>query len=101
MTVWHEGRDAAGICVTPVACNGTTDIMPCATCKGCGAMTEDAILSSVELGGMIFANYRITIMARLAIVHDAGMIEHRASEGKREASRMTDATILVCLYVGA
>lgn len=40
------------------------------------------------------------IMAGRTIVHDAGMIEHPANEGKREASGMTDATILICLYMG-
>ena len=43
---------------------------------------------------------RNAIMAGRTIVHDAGMIEHPTDEGKREASGMTDATILICLYMG-
>ena len=53
-----------------------------------------------RVGLGIHANRRTTIMTGHAIVHDAGMIEHRASEGEREASSMTDTAILVCSYMG-
>ena len=103
MTVWLEGR-AAAINVTAIAVTDSTGIVnPGAADKGCSGMTGAAIQVGRKVGRVsrgIFTNRGITIMARLTIVHDASMIEHSADEGKREASRMTDATILVCLYVG-
>jgi len=66
-------------------------------------MTEVAIQSGRDVGRVglgIHANRRTTIMAGHTIVHDAGMVEHCASEGEREASSMTDAAILVCSYMG-
>ena len=66
-------------------------------------MTEVAIQSGRDVGRVglgIHANRRTTIMTGDTIVHDAGMIEYRAFEAKRGTSGMTDATILVCLYMG-
>ena len=66
-------------------------------------MTEVAIQSGRDVCRVclgIHANRRTTIMTGHTIVHDAGMIEHRTFEAKRGTSGMTDATILVCLYMG-
>ena len=66
-------------------------------------MTEVAIQGGRDVGRVglgIHANRRTAIMAGHTIVHDAGMIEYSAFEAKRGTSGMTDATILVCLYMG-
>jgi len=71
--------------VTVVASIGSAGIMnPGATHEGCRGMTGAAIQAShkvrwVSLG--ILAYRCTTIMAGLAIVHDAGMVKHRSDEG--------------------
>ena len=65
-------------------------------------MTEVAIQGGRYVRGVglgIHANRCTTIMTGHTIVHDAGMIEHRAGEAKRELSAMTDTAILVCSYM--
>ena len=104
MIIVVVSRNAVGRVVTTLTVVRCTRVMnPGTVFEGCGGMTGAAIQIGRKVGGVglgIHTNRRITIMTGHTIVHDAGMIEHRASEGKREASRMTDATILVCLYVG-
>jgi hypothetical protein len=99
MPLWFEGRTTADIVVTLVTVTDTTGIMsPRATNEGCCGMTEVAIQRGRNVGGVglgIHANRRTTIMTGHTIVHDAGMIEHRAGKAKREFSAMTDTAILV------
>lgn len=95
-----------GSCTTSavayIALTGSTGIMdPRTAYKGCGSMTGVAIQAGIKVGGVSLgslANRRNTIMTRSAIVHDAGMIEHRSDEG---TGVMTNATILVCWYMVA
>jgi len=63
--------------------------------EGCCGVTEVAIQAGLEVGRIglgIFTNSSHPVMTGSTIVHDAGMIEHRADEG---AGVMTDPTILV------
>ena len=103
MTVWLGSRVAIRT-VTSIALTGSTSIVyPGTTQEGCSGMTEVAIQGGVKVcwvGLGIFTLRCYPIMAGLAIVHDAGMIEHRAGEAKRETSGMTDTAILVCWYMG-
>ena len=102
MTVWLEGR-AAAINVTARAVIDSTGIVnPGAAYEGSGSMTGAAIQICRKVGGIglgRLANRGNTVMTGLAIVHDAGMIEHRADEAKRESGGMTDTAILVCWYM--
>jgi hypothetical protein len=71
--------------VTVVASIGSAGIMnPPTTHKGCRGMTGTAIQSGYKVrwvGLGILADRCTTIMAGLAIVHDAGMVKHRSDEG--------------------
>ena len=97
---WLFGR-AAAIIVTTYAIAGSAGIVnPCATYEGCGGMTGAAIQICRKVGRVglgVHTNRRTTIMAGRTIVHDAGMIEHRAGEAKRQSGGMTDTAVLVCL----
>ncbi len=95
MTIWLEGR-AAGRTVTIRAVASTIRIVrPGATFEGCGGMAGAAIQSSRNV--VVILTCRGNPMAGRAIINDAGMIEHRASEAKREFCGMTNTAILVCL----
>ena len=71
--------------MTVVASIGSAGIMnPGTTRKGCRGMTGIAIQASHKVSrvGLSILAYRCTtIMAGLAIVHDAGMVKHRSNEG--------------------
>ena len=71
--------------MTVVASIGSAGIMnPRTTHKGCRGMTGTAIQASHKVrwvGLSILADRCTTIMAGLAIVHDAGMVKHRSDEG--------------------
>ncbi len=86
MTIWLGGRATART-VTLLAVTGSTGIMhPGTTYEGSGSMTGAAIQISRKVGGIglgRLANRSRTIMTGLTIIHDAGMIEHRADEAKR------------------
>ena len=63
--------------------------------EGRGGMTEVAIqrrCNMRRIGLGLLADRRTAVMAGLAIVHDAGMIEHSADKG---SGVMTDSTILI------
>ncbi len=87
--------------VTCIALTSSTDIVdPGTTYEGCGGMTGATIQSSRKVGRVGLGSHTFccnTIMTRSTIVHDAGMIKHRTDEA---AGCMTDATILVCWYMG-
>ena len=89
------GGSIAGT-VTAIALTGRTRIMePATTDKSCGSMTVVTIQRCCDMrriGLGILANSRTTIMAGLAIVHDAAVIKRCPGEG---SSVMTDTTILV------
>ena len=86
MTIWL-GACTTARAVTLIAVTGRIVIMnPGTAYEGCGSMTGTAIQGSCKVGGVglgIHANRRTTIMTGRTIVHDAGMIEHRAGEAKR------------------
>ena len=74
---------------------GAVIMEPGATHKSCGGMTEVAIqrrCNMRRIGLGLLADRRTAVMAGLAIVHDAGMIEHSADKG---SGVMTDSTILI------
>ena len=63
--------------------------------EGRGGMTEVTIQRCCNMRGIglgVLTDRRTAVMAGLAIVHDAGMIKHRADEG---SGVMTDTAILV------
>lgn len=103
MTGWLEGLRGTAVKVTLVTVTGCAGIVyPGATCEGCSGMTEMAIQSCRNMSGVnlgVLTNRRAAIMTGCAIVHDAGMIEHRAREAKRELGGMTDTTILAGSYM--
>jgi hypothetical protein len=94
MPSWFEGRTAAWR-VTGVTVADSGGVMnPRAACEGCGGMTGGTVEIGWNMGrhGIHHTNRRITIVARNAIVGDAGMIESRRFE---DARVMTDTAILV------
>lgn len=95
------GSRATVSTVTLVAVTITTGVVDPGTAEeGCGSMTGAAIQSSRKVGRVGLGSHTFrcnTIMTRSAIVHDAGMIKHRTDEA---AGCMTDATILICWYMG-
>ena len=82
--------------MTLIAVSSTTGIVsPGAAQEGRSGMTGVAIQSRCEvsrIGLVILANRCNTIMAGLAVINDAGMIEPRPDEA---TGCMTDATILI------
>ena len=86
MTIWLGGCTTART-VTLVAVIGRAGIVnPGTTHKGCGGMAGVAIQAGFKVGGVglgRLANRGRTIMTGHTIIHDAGMIKHRAGEAKR------------------
>ena len=94
MTTWLEGCAAART-VTAIALTRSAGIVePGATDEGCSGMTEMAIQRGRYMRA-VFTGRRHAVAGR-AVVHDAGVIEHRASEG---TGAMTDAAVLVGGYM--
>ena len=104
MDIWLGGRAAART-VTLVAVTGSTGIMnPGAAYEGCSGMTGTAIQVSRKVGRVglgSLASRGNTVMTRITIVNDAGMIKYRAGEAKRETGGMADTAILACWYMAA
>ena len=101
VTGWLRSR-ATTSAVAYIALTGSIGIMdPRTAYEGCGSMTGMAIQAGFKVGGVSLgslANRCTTVMTRSTIVHDTGMIKHRADKG---TGVMTDATILVCWYMVA
>ena len=88
--LWLGGCSIART-VTSIALACSTRIVePGATDETCGSMTEMAIHRGCNVGAMLTGR-RNPVTGR-AVVHDAGMIEHRTDEC---AGVMTDTAILV------
>lgn len=103
MIVWLEGCTTA-VNVALVAVPGATGIMrPCAAYEGCRGVAEVAIQSGGNVCGVgfgIHADRCTAVMTGRAIVDDAGVIEYRAGKSQRQTGVVTDAAILVGLYMG-
>ena len=86
MTIWLGGCATARL-VTLVAVIGRAGIMnPGTTDESCSGMTGAAIQICRKVGGIglgSLANRGRAIMTGCTIVHDTGMIKHRADEAKR------------------
>jgi len=88
------GSRAATWRVTSVAIANSGGVMdPRAASEGCGGMTGGTVQTGWNMGrhGIHHTSRRITIVARNAIIRDAGMIESRWFE---DARVMTDTAIL-------
>ena len=100
MTIWLGGRTAVTNVTVVTVIFSAGVVNPGAAFEGCRGMTGATIQICRKVGGVglgIHANRGTTIMTGRTIVHDAGMIEHRAGEAKRESGGMADTAILVCL----
>ena len=101
MTRWFRpGTTTRAVTLIAIS-NARGIVSPGAAKEGCGGMTGVAIQRRFNVGGVgfgILANRCHTIMAGLAIINDAAMIESRPDE---TTGGMADSTILVCRYMAA